>query len=716
MSNKCHAASCGIASVRIPWWIAALLTCAAISGVASPGAALSSPATAERHWTLQDIVQAPLVDSLSIAEDGKSALYAIRQGDLATNTRTSQLHRVDLATGEDKLIKSLSWLQNLQHIPGSADWSVLADLGEGVQLYRVDETGEFTPLVVNHHTDLMGYADEAARPVGVSGYGWTSDGNLWYEKRSSARGNERIVDPPFFPIVFFRGTAPFELHFVHKGKDYLVNRLEAGSASFLRVGWDARSSTLSYWVRVRDDSLEKRLWSPGKDTPRKARSARSNYIPGTDSDQGRFDVVGYGNARKLVLNASDGSVRDYGHVEFSLGYSRLGGTWWSPDRKTALFGTRRSDVPRYGLARLTASGAIKEVAESRSLTNCSVNSAFTAAVCVRQSMASPPELVALDPRAGDVRSIVGLAPGYSAIEPLKVVPGRWTNRNGFKANGLVVYPRNYRPGQKYPAILVTHGSDADERFVDFGFQWNYPVQALAERGYVVVAMNSPSSRESAELAAAYAQWGGDKGPLPLERVQDLIWINGAWSFEDAIKELVADGLVDPRRVGIAGYSFGSQMVNATMTQSKVFRAASSGDGGVLEPSAYFVLSDVYRSIFGGSPYDAKAVPNYQRLSPTFRAKLAAGPVLQQVAAGLASQLELHVALRQAGNPSELVYYPNETHLFHQPRHQLTAMQENIDWFDFWLLGKEDPDPAKAQQYKRWRAMRGAQREQPAQEH
>jgi acetyl esterase/lipase len=64
-----------------------------------------------------------------------------------------------------------------------------------------------------------------------------------------------------------------------------------------------------------------------------------------------------------------------------------------------------------------------------------------------------------------------------------------------------------------------------------------------------------------------------------------------------------------------------------------------------------------------------------------------------------------VALRQAGNPSELVYYPNETHLFHQPRHQLTAMQENIDWFDFWLLGKEDPDPAKAAQYQRWRAMR-----------
>src|SRR3546814_771840 len=156
------------------------------------------------------------------------------------------------------------------------------------------------------------------------------------------------------------------------------------------------------------------------------------------------------------------------------------------------------------------------------------------------------------------------------------------------------YPRNHEAGRSYPAILVTHGSDADERFVDVGFQWDYPVQVWAERGYVVVAMNDPIVGDSEEMLAAYAQWGAP-GPLPRERVQDLIWINGTLSFEDAIGELVAEGLVDPKRVGIAGYSRGSQMVNVTMTQSKVFRAASSGDGGFLEPMGYFVISENYRS-------------------------------------------------------------------------------------------------------------------------
>lgn len=32
----------------------------------------------------------------------------------------------------------------------------------------------------------------------------------------------------------------------------------------------------------------------------------------------------------------------------------------------------------------------------------------------------------------------------------------------------------------------------------------------------------------------------------------------------------------------------------------------------------------------------------------------------------------------------------------------------MDWFDFWLKGEEDPDPAKAEQYTRWRELRRLQ--------
>lgn len=678
---------------------------------ASTGQSEAGAASPGRSWTLPDIVQAPEISDLSISEDGKSVMYIVRRGDLATNAKRSWLHLVDLATGVDRELGSSPWFSRLQAVPGSNDWSLLADLGEGVQLYRVDHVGRFTALLVNHDTDQAGGGAEGLRAFGVWNYGWAPDGSrYWYEKRTAGSPGSRVVNPPFFPMSAPFGIGPIELRIKHiSGEDVPVDSTYANSGGFYKVDWNRQSSALSYWTRLRDESLEKREWTYLDKTPRKKASAGPSAVATRDGNGfkgGQFGTTGFGATRKLVESLNDGSVVDYGHVQFKLD-PRGSETWLSPDGNMGLLGVRYVDVPKYGLVRVTPSGEMEELAGSGSLTDCTVNVAFTAGACVRQSMVSPPELVSLDPRGGGIRSVIKLAPEYAAIAPLKVVPKAWTNRHGFKANGFIVYPRNYEAGRKYPAILVNHGGDADEKFVNVGFQWDYPVQAWAERGYIVVAMNLPTVSESAELTAAYAQWEMP-GPLPLERVQDLIWVNSALSFEDAIKELAAEGIVDASRVGIAGYSNGSQMVNVTMTQSRMFRAASSGDGGYLEPSAYFVAKS-YLYIYGGSPYDAKAVPNYRRLSPTFRAEQAAGPILQQVALGAASQLELHVALRQAGMPSELVYYPNESHLFHQPLNRLTAMQENIDWFDFWLLGKEDADPSKKDQYKRWTSMRDEQK-------
>src|SRR3546814_19603499 len=84
-------------------------------------------------------------------------------------------------------------------------------------------------------------------------------------------------------------------------------------------------------------------------------------------------------------------------------------------------------------------------------------------------------------------------------------------------------------------------------------------------------------------------------------MRQLIWLNGVASYEDAVMELVGTGVIDQARVGIAGYSRGSQMVNVPITNSSLFRAASSGDGGDLEPAFYPDVSGSYAAVFGGPP-------------------------------------------------------------------------------------------------------------------
>jgi hypothetical protein len=50
----------------------------------------------------------------------------------------------------------------------------------------------------------------------------------------------------------------------------------------------------------------------------------------------------------------------------------------------------------------------------------------------------------------------------------------------------------------------------------------------------------------------------------------------------------------------------------------------------------------------------------------------------------------------------------DTHPSHTPQSpkQILAIQDGVlDWFSFWLTGREDPNPEKFDQYQRWRTFR-----------
>jgi hypothetical protein len=60
---------------------------------------------------------------------------------------------------------------------------------------------------------------------------------------------------------------------------------------------------------------------------------------------------------------------------------------------------------------------------------------------------------------------------------------------------------------------------------------------------------------------------------------------------------------------------------------------------------------------------------------------------------------------EAGKPYDAYVFRDETHMKWQPAHLHAIVQRNLDWFNFWLQGREDADPAKAEQYERWRKLK-----------
>jgi Sigma-70 region 2 len=60
---------------------------------------------------------------------------------------------------------------------------------------------------------------------------------------------------------------------------------------------------------------------------------------------------------------------------------------------------------------------------------------------------------------------------------------------------------------------------------------------------------------------------------------------------------------------------------------------------------------------------------------------------------------------------EVLYISEGMHVLEKPWDRIASQQGDVDWFCFWLKGEEDPDPAKAEQYARWRELRKLQQNQ-----
>jgi hypothetical protein len=65
-----------------------------------------------------------------------------------------------------------------------------------------------------------------------------------------------------------------------------------------------------------------------------------------------------------------------------------------------------------------------------------------------------------------------------------------------------------------------------------------------------------------------------------------------------------------------------------------------------------------------------------------------------------------VALRSQNKPVDLLMIDGEAeHILSKPSAQMYSQGGTVDWFRFWLQDYEDPDPAKAEQYRRCEGLR-----------
>lgn len=257
---------------------------------------------------------------------------------------------------------------------------------------------------------------------------------------------------------------------------------------------------------------------------------------------------------------------------------------------------------------------------------------------------------------------------------------RWKASDGWDIEGVLVKPVDYKPGQRYPLVVQPHGGPESADLNNWNGTYLRWGQMLAGRGYATLY---PNYRGSIGRGVAFSM--ADHRDLMGKEFQDTL---------AGIDALVQQGIADPARVGIGGFSYGGYTSAWAATYaSERFKAAVMG-AGISNLYSMTGTSDIFYESstvhFDAIMYDNLEL--YWDRSPLKYIKKANTPLLIVHGAvdprvPIGQSQEIYTALKWKGVPVEFVTYPREGHGFAERAHQLDYMQRVTQWFDKYLRGQ-----------------------------
>jgi dipeptidyl aminopeptidase/acylaminoacyl peptidase len=316
-------------------------------------------------------------------------------------------------------------------------------------------------------------------------------------------------------------------------------------------------------------------------------------------------------------------------------------------------------------------------------------------ICMEETSAHPRHLVMLDPVHGTRQILFDPNPEWQDVGIGRIKRLHWRNAFGVEGFGDLVLPPGFQGGRRLPLIVVQYISRG---FLRGGTGDEFPIQLFAAHGFAVLSVENPvrigETAGARNLAQSVrADWQGFANR----------W-NILSSIESGVRLLVARGVVDPGRVGLTGLSDGAVTLQFALLHSSVFSAFATASCCMDRSAMAFTwqsMAGLYHQ--AGWPLISDPATAFAKdffLIPS-ACRIDAPLLIQSSDAEIASQLEVIAALRELGKPVDTYIFPGEYHVKWQPAHRAATYARYVQWFDFWLLGRKDPDPIDPGQYRRW---------------
>jgi dipeptidyl aminopeptidase/acylaminoacyl peptidase len=221
---------------------------------------------------------------------------------------------------------------------------------------------------------------------------------------------------------------------------------------------------------------------------------------------------------------------------------------------------------------------------------------------------------------------------------------------GVRADAVLVRPVGFRPGVRFPLVVVLHGGPTSASIDSF----DPLAELMAARDWLVL---EPNYRGSDNLGARYqSAIGGDKLRGP------------GTDIDAAIAAVRALGIVDDSRLAVSGWSYGAGLTLWMIEHRHDWRAAVAG-AAVSDIAADYATADdiaADRALLGGSPLVGARRAAGAAMSPITYADRVRTPLLLMTCRGDSrvspvGVYEFFHALRDLGRPVQLVAYPIDGH-------------------------------------------------------
>ena len=645
--------------------LACLLSFAILSQVQSQGL---SP---------QDVVSIKTVGAVSLSHDGEMVAYTLsvpRTEDEAVGRNYSELYLIPSGGGEPIPVieKPMS--------AGSPQWgadgrlyfiSRITDQHNQAQVYSVDSSGENLEI----HTDAE---------HGLSSYSWSPDGStLAYTAMDPVSDERRELEERGYDMIV-------------AGENLRYNRLwvqpRDGSAEIITPEdlyvWDFSWAPDSeqFAIRVSDkpgadiDQMYTRfsiINSDGTDLRDVMSSPKKKTAMSWSPDGSKLAVLAgkvYSDPlpQRIWIIEEDGSSKT---DIWPRGWEATPESINWMDDQTILFTAVERSVTGLYSKRLgqehvrRIAGGDEEI--FRTVSMDSRNQGFAASVNTKEH---PGEVYMFDIRRGEFNRLTHHNEWLGERELGEQLSITWSGADDLEMEGILVKPVGYEEGNRYPLVILPHGGPEGISMNGWNTRPLYPVQVLANEGYVVF---KPNYRGSGGRGTAFAS----------ANHRDL----GGKEFDDVllgIDHLADEGLIDPEKVGISGTSYGGYFSAWAATRYSDRFAAGVTFAGLSNWISFTGTTDI--------PHEMSVVhwdlywfdnpgQNWER-SPVAWLNHANTPLL--VATGLADErvhpeqsIQLHQFLEMKGIPTGLILYPRQPHGLTERAHQLDFMNRIIDWFE-----------------------------------